>query len=147
MLSRRNFLKSSGLGLAGIMAASPSTFVSAAKKEKNANESRIRFLERMIKTAEIIDDTSKEDEVGINDTVEALFEDDGTTDKFTIVSTMRCDSLKNLVSVESPIGKALLGHKVGDRVEIEVNKDYSYFLKIVSISKDDLGEQAELRQF
>lgn len=119
----------------------------AAKKEKNANESRIRFLERMIKTAEIIDDTSKEDEVGINDTVEALFEDDGTTDKFTIVSTMRCDSLKNLVSVESPIGKALLGHKVGDRVEIEVNKDYSYFLKIVSISKDDLGEQAELRQF
>lgn len=119
----------------------------AAKKEKNANESRIRFLERMIKTAEIIDDESEADEVGINDTVEALFEDDGTTDKFTIVSTMRCDSLKNLVSIESPIGKALLKHKVGDRVEIEVNKEYSYFLKIVSISKDDLGEQAELRQF
>lgn len=119
----------------------------AAKKEKNANESRIRFLERMIKTAEIIDDESGADEVGINDTVEALFEDDGTTDKFTIVSTMRCDSLKNLVSIESPIGKALLKHKVGDRVEIEVNKEYSYFLKIVSISKDDLGEQAELRQF
>lgn len=119
----------------------------AAKKEKNANESRIRFLERMIKTAEIIEDNSASDEVGVNDTVTILFEEDGTSDKLTIVSTMRGDSLKKLVSVESPIGKVLLGHKVGERVEVFVNKDYSYFVKILEISKDNLGENASLRNF
>ncbi len=119
----------------------------AAKKEKNANESRIRFLERMIKTAEIIEDNSAEDEVGVNDTVEILFEEDNTTDSLTIVSTMRGDSLKKLVSVESPIGKALLGHKVEDRVEVFVNKDFSYYVKILKISKDNLGENAAIRAF
>lgn len=119
----------------------------AAKKEKNANESRIRFLERMIKTAEIIEDNSAEDEVGVNDTVEILFEEDNTTDSLTIVSTMRGDSLKKLVSVESPIGKALLGHKVEDRVEVFVNKDFSYYVKILKISKDNLGENATIRAF
>lgn len=119
----------------------------AAKKEKNKNESRIRFLERMIKTAEIIEDNSASDEVGVNDTVEIIFEEDGTSDSFTIVSTMRGDSLKNLVSVESPIGKALLGHKADERVEVIVNKDVSYFVKIVKISKDNLGENAALRGF
>lgn len=119
----------------------------AAKKEKNKNESRIRFLERMIKTAEIIDDNSASDEVGVNDTVDIVFEEDGTSDSLTIVSTMRGDSLKNLISVESPIGKALLGHKVGDRVEVVVNKDFSYYIKVTKISKDNLGESASLRGF
>ncbi|MCQ2082205.1 MAG: transcription elongation factor GreA [Lachnospiraceae bacterium] len=119
----------------------------AAKKEKNKNESRIRFLERMIKTAEIIDDNSASDEVGVNDTVDIVFEEDGTSDSLTIVSTMRGDSLKNLISVESPIGKALLGHKVGDRVEVVVNKDFNYYIKVTKISKDNLGESASLRGF
>lgn len=119
----------------------------AAKKEKNANESRIRFLERMIKTAEVIDDTSASDEVGINDTVTVKFEEDGTQDSFTIVSTMRGDSLKKLISFESPIGKVLLGHKVGDRVEVTVNKDYSYYVQVMAISKDNLGESATIRSF
>lgn len=119
----------------------------AAKKEKNKNESRIRFLERMIKTAEIIEDNSSEDEIGINDTVNLFFEDEMTEEEVTIVSTMRGDSLNKLISVESPIGKAILGHKEGDRVEIQVNKDFSYFVKILKISKDNLGEQARLRGF
>lgn len=119
----------------------------AAKKEKNKNESRIRFLERMIKTAEIIEDNSSEDEIGINDTVNLFFEDEMTEEEVTIVSTMRGDSLNRLISVESPIGKAILGHKEGDRVEIQVNKDFSYFVKILKISKDNLGEQARLRGF
>ncbi len=119
----------------------------AAKKEKNANESRIRFLERMIKTAEVIDDSSADDEVGINDTVKVLFEEDNTEDDFTIVSTMRGDSLKGLISFESPMGKALIGKKVGDRVNIEVNKEYSYFVKVIKISKDNLGEEAKIRSF
>ena len=119
----------------------------AAKKEKNKNESRIRFLERMIKTAEIIEDNSADDEIGVNDTVKVTFDADGSTQILIIVSTMRGDSIKNLISVESPIGKALLGHKVGDKVLIEVNKDFSYYLKVEDISKDNLGEQASLRGF
>ena len=119
----------------------------AAKKEKNANESRIRFLERMIKTAEVIDDSSAEDEVGINDTVKVLFVEDNEEDSYTIVSTMRGDSLHNLITIESPIGKAIMGHKVGDEVSVTVNKDYSYKLKVLEISKDNLGEEASLRSF
>ncbi len=119
----------------------------AAKKEKNANESRIRFLERMIKTAEVIDDSSADDEIGINDTVTVLFEEDNEEEKYTIVSTMRGDSLNNLITIESPIGKALLGHKVGDRVSVYVSPEYSYFLKIINIDKLDAGLSARLRSF
>ena len=119
----------------------------AAKKEKNANESRIRFLERMIKTAEVIGDASADDEVGINDTVRVLFIEDNEEDSFTIVSTMRGDSLNNLITIESPIGKALLGHKAGDEVSVKVNADYSYMLRILSIDKNDAGKEARLRSF
>jgi len=119
----------------------------AAKKEKNANESRIRFLERMIKTAEVIDDSSAADEVGVNDTVKVMFEEDSSEDSFTIVSTMRGDSLKRLISFESPMGKALIGKHVGDRVCIEVNKEFSYYIKVLEISKDNLGEEAKIRAF
>ena len=105
----------------------------AAKREKNKNESSIRFLERMIKTAEVIPDDSKEDEIGINNTVEVEFEDDGSVQKYKIVTTMRGNSLEGLVSIESPIGKALLGHKAGERVYVQVNGDYGYYLKVKSI--------------
>ena len=107
----------------------------AAKKEKNKNESRIRFLERMIKTAEIISDESKEDEIGVNNTVEVRFEEDGTVETYKIVTTMRGNSLEGLVSTESPIGKALLGHKVGDRVCVRVNESYSYYIIVEKIEK------------
>ena len=99
----------------------------AAKKEKNKNESRIRFLERMIKTAEIISDESKEDEIGVNNTVEVRFEEDGTVETYKIVTTMRGNSLEGLVSTESPIGKALLGHKAGDRVCADTNLGLKIF--------------------
>ena len=107
----------------------------AAKKEKNKNESRIRFLERMIKTAEIISDESKEDEIGVNNTVEVRFEEDGTMETYKIVTTMRGNSLEGLVSTESPIGKALLGHKVGDRVCVRVNESYSYYIIVEKIER------------
>lgn len=74
----------------------------AAKREKNRNESRIRFLERMIKTAEVISDDSKEDEIGVNNTVELFFEEDGTTETMKIVTTMRGNSLEGLVSTGIP---------------------------------------------
>ena len=90
----------------------------AAKKYKNQNESRIRYLEKMIKTARVISSDSAEDDVGMNNTVEVYFEEDDMVETYRIVTTIRGNSLKNLISNESPLGKALLGHKVGDRVEV-----------------------------
>lgn len=119
----------------------------AAKREKNKNESRIRFLERMIKTAEVIPDDSKEDEIGINNTVEVEFEDDGSVQKYKIVTTMRGNSLEGLVSIESPIGKALLGHKAGERVYVQVNKDYGYYLKVKSIENTVDDGSDKIRSF
>ena len=107
----------------------------AAKKDKNQNESRIRYLEKMIKTAKIISTDSAEDEVGINNTVTVYFIDDDEEETYRIVTTVRSNSQKNLVSNESPIGKALLGHKVGDKVEVRVNDNYSYELEIRKIEK------------
>lgn len=119
----------------------------AAKKEKNKNESRIRYLERMIRTANIVEDDAKEDEVGINKTITVYVEEDDVTEEYKIVTTVREDSLSGLVSNESPMGKALMGHKVGDRVEIVVNKDYSYFVKIMKIDNSSVGKNEELRNF
>lgn len=118
----------------------------AAKKVKNRNESRIRFLERMVKNAEVIDE-SAEDEVGINRTVTLYLPEDDETDTYTLVSTMRQDSLKNLISVESPLGKALLGHHVGETVTVRVNEQYSYPARIEKIEETQIGEDAQIRSF
>ena len=104
----------------------------AAKKEKNRNESRIRYLERMIKTAEVISDESKDDEIGLNKIVELYFEDEDDVETYKIVTTVRGNSLQGLVSTESPIGKALLGHKVGDKVWIPINANAGYYVVAVS---------------
>lgn len=109
----------------------------AAKKDKNRNESRIRYLERMIKTAIVISDESKEDEVGMNDLITVYFEEDDLEEKYKIVTTVRSNSLANLISIESPLGKALLGHKVGDRVLVKVNDNISYYVTIRNIQKND----------
>ncbi len=119
----------------------------AAKKEKNKNESRIRFLERMIKTAEIIEDESADDEIGVNTRVTVEFEEDGAVEEYKIVTTMRGNSLAGLVSVESPIGKALLGHKAGDRVYVEVNAGFGYYLVVKSIEKNPDEADEKLRDF
>lgn len=109
----------------------------AAKKFKNRNESRIRYLEKMIKTAIIVEDDSKEDEVGMNDIVRLYIEEDDEEEEYKIVTTIRSDSLSNLISIESPLGKALIHRKVGDRVLIKINDDYSYYAIIRSIKKSD----------
>lgn len=119
----------------------------AAKRDKNKNESRIRYLERMIRTAHVVSDTSKEDEVGLYNTVEVYFEDDDETETYKIVTTVRGNSLKGLISSESPLGKALLGHKVGDRVHVQVNEKAGYDVVIRHIEKTvDDGSDA-LRSF
>ena len=119
----------------------------AAKREKNRNESRIRFLERMIRTAEVISDESGEDEIGVNNTVELFFEEDGVTETMKIVTTMRGNSLEGLVSTESPIGKALLGHKEGDRVYIKVNESYGYYVVVKKIEKTVDDGTDKIRSF
>lgn len=119
----------------------------AAKKDKNKNESRIRYLERILKTATIISDESKIDEVGLNNTVQVYFEEDDEIETFKIVSTMRGDSVKGRISNESPIGAALMGHKVGDRVEIKVNDSYSYFVVIKSIENTGEEETDTIRSY
>lgn len=119
----------------------------AAKKDKNKNESRIRYLERMIKTAKVISDDSKEDEAGINNTVQVYFEEDDETETYRLVTTVRGSSLNGLISIESPLGKAILGHKAGDRVYIRVNDQYGYYVQIKAIenTQDDSGDK--LRSF
>ena len=118
----------------------------AAKRHKNQNESRIRYLERMLKTADIVTDTSREDEVGMDDIVEVEFEEDGEIEKYKLVTSIRGNSMENRVSIESPVGRALKGHKVGDRVQVKVNETMSYYLKIRAIDKTgDEGE--DIRSF
>ena len=119
----------------------------AAKKDKNQNESRIRYLEKMIKTARVISSDSAEDEVGMNNTVEVYFEEDDMVETYRIVTTIRGNSLKNLISNESQLGKALLGHKVGDRVEVKVNENYSYFVEIRKIENTSDEQNDKIRSF
>lgn len=119
----------------------------AAKRDKNKNESRIRYLERILKTAEIISDESAEDEVGIDNTVELYFEEDDEVETYKIVTTMRGDSMKGRISNESPIGKAILGHKVGDRVEVKVNDSISYYVIIGSIQNTSDDENDVIRSY
>ena len=114
----------------------------AAKKVKNQNESRIRYLERMIRTARVISEDSAADEVGINNTVTVEFVDDGSTEVYKIVTTVRGNSLEGLISNESPLGKALLKHKAGDSVHVQVNEQVGYDVKILKIENtEDDGDQ------
>jgi transcription elongation factor GreA len=107
----------------------------AAKQVKNRNDSRIRYLERMIKTAKVISAESRSGEVGLFDTVEIYFEEDDETQTIRLVTTLRQDALQGLISPVSPLGKALMGRKAGDRVRVEVNSDYSYHVVIRTIEK------------
>ena len=119
----------------------------AAKKEKNQNESRIRYLERMLKTAEVISEESKEDEVGLNNTVTLFLEDDEEEETYRLVTSIRGNSLAGLISTESPIGKAILGHKVGDRVYIKVNDNFGYYAVIKKIENTQNEEEDKIRSF
>lgn len=110
----------------------------AAKKAKNQNESRIRYLDRMIRTAKIIEDDSAEDEVGIGDQVTIYYPDDDMEEDCILVTTAQADSLNQRFSIESPLGKAIRGKKAGNRVTVYVNKDTQYDLIIKEIRKNIL---------
>ena len=113
-----------------------------AKQEKNRNDSRIRYLENMIKTAVVIDGTAAGDGVALFDKVTFYLEEEETEETIQLVTTRRQDALKGLISKESPVGKALLGHQVGDRVCIHVSDSYHYYVQIRKIEKT--GEDPDI---
>lgn len=118
----------------------------AAKQYKNQNDSRIRYLERMLKNAEVIEDRWSDDEAGLNSVVRIYIEEDDEEEEYKIVTSIRGNSLHGYISIESPLGKALLGHRVGDRVHIRVSDSYSYDAVIRSVRKSD-EDGDEIRKF
>ena len=106
-----------------------------AKREKNANESRIRYLKNMVATAKVVKVKQDADAVCLFDTVTYYIEEDEEEEERQIVTTLRQDILKGYLSKESPLGKALLGKKIGDRVCVKVNDNYSYYVEIRAIKK------------
>ena len=119
----------------------------AAKKVKNQNESRIRYLEKMIRTATVISEESAEDEVGINNTVTVEFVDDGSVETYKIVTTVMGNTLAGLISNESPLGKALLGKKEGDVVHVQVNASVEYDVKVLKIENTVDDGSDKIRSF
>lgn len=119
----------------------------AAKREKNRNDSRIRYLQNMIKTAVVIEDHSGDDTVGLYDKVTVYLEDDDEEEVWQVVTTVRQDVLHGLISKESPMGSALMGKRVGDRFRVQVNKDYGYYAVVRSIEKGQDDGSAQLNRY
>jgi len=119
----------------------------AAKQAQNRNRSRIRYLERMIASARVIEDRSSAEEVGLFDKVELYLPEDGETQTVQVVTTVRCDPLSGLISNKSPLGRVLLGRKVGDVLTVQVNDSYSYEAEVRSITKQSDDGSAPLLQY
>lgn len=119
----------------------------SARRAFGRNESRIRFLQKMIKTAKVISTESAPDEVGLFDRVEVLYEDTGEVETIRLSTTTRLDLNHSVYSKESPFGKAILKHKVGDRVLVKVGEDNSYFVTIKSITKGEDDENIPLNGY
>jgi transcription elongation factor GreA len=119
----------------------------AAKRERGKNESRIRYLRNMIKTAVIIDTSSDNNKVGIFDTVTYYVEEDDCEEQVRIVTSLRRDPFKKIISKESPLGSALMGKSVGDRVAVKIDENYTYYIVIRKIEKGQDDDSLEIRKF
>lgn len=119
----------------------------AAKRDKNKNESRIRYLERLVKNAVIIEDDTKEDEVGLYSIVDLYFEEDDEVETIKLVTSIRGDSMKGNISIDSPLGNAIKGHKVNDRIFIKVSDDYGYYVVIKKIERTKDDGSDEIRSY
>ncbi len=119
----------------------------AAKRERGRNESRIRYLRNMIKTARVIDVRPVDGKVGLFDTVTYFVEEDDCEEQVRIVTTLRRDPFQNIISKESPLGSALMGRAVGDRVEVATDSGYKYFIVIRKIEKGEDDSSLEIRKF
>lgn len=119
----------------------------AAKKDKNRNESRIRYLENMLKNAKVVSDDSRPDEIGLNDTVTLYFVDDDEDETYRLVTSIRGNSLKGLISIESPLGKAIKGRRVGDTVDVKINEKAGYRVTVKKIEKTGEDETDRIRSY
>lgn len=118
----------------------------AARRDKNLNESRIRYLENLLKHAIVISDESKDGEAGLNTKVTIYIEDDDEEETYKLVTSIRGNSMNHMISTESPLGKALMHHRTGDRVEVFVNETTSYFVTIRKIERAG-DEEDRIRKF
>ena len=107
----------------------------AAKQELRRCDSRLRYLRRMIATAKVVKSDTREGVAGLFDKVEIFYEDEGDTETITLMTTLREDAMNGIISKESPLGRAIMGKKVGDRVLVKVNDDVQYYIKIMKIEK------------
>jgi len=121
----------------------------AAKQAKNRNDSRIRYLENMIATAVVIEDEHAEEEnvAGLFDTLTVWFEEDEEEQRIRLVTTLRQNALQWLISKESPLGKALMGRRAGERVLVEVSPEYSYHVVIRAVEKGEDDESLEISRY
>ena len=119
----------------------------AAKKANRENNGRINYLERVLRFGRIIDDSSKDDEVGLNNTVTLYFEEDEEEEVYRIVTSIRGNSIHGLISNESPIGRAIMGHKVGDRCEVRMDNGMSYYVVIRNIENTGEAEDDQIKAF
>lgn len=119
----------------------------AAKQEQRKNWSRIRYLKQMVASAVVIEDESKDGEAGLFDTLKIFLEDEEEESEIRLVTTLRQNPLEGLISKESPLGKALMGRKVGDRVQVQVSDSYSYYCRILAITKGEDDENLSISRF
>ena len=119
----------------------------AAKEAQRRNDSRMRYLEKMIATAKVIDTDTAADTVGLFSKVTMFNEKLGKEQTIRIVTTIRQDALKGLISKESPVAKALMGHKAGDRVEIAVSTEMKYTVEIRSVEPGEDDASIEISSY
>ena len=104
----------------------------AARNEQSQLEAEIAALENDIRTAVVIDGDVSTEAVNVGTTVRVRFVDEGDEDEFTIAGAREADPMHNRISNESPIGAALLGHKVGDKVTVDAPEG-AYDLEVLEI--------------
>ncbi len=119
----------------------------AAKRERGRNESRIRYLRNMIKTAKVINVKSEEGKVSLFGTVTYYVEEDDCEEQVRIVTTLRRDPFKNIISKESPPGRALMGRAVGERIKVQTDSGYDYYIVIRNIEKGEDDSSLDIRKF
>ena len=118
-----------------------------AKRDNNQNNSRIRYLEKLLRFATVVEEEDNDSKIGINNTVEVYFEEDDETETYRIVTSIRSDSRKGLISNESPLGMALMGHSVGDRIEVDVEGSEPYHVIIKTLDKTGESDEDEIHKY
>ena len=119
----------------------------AAKQELRRCDSRLRYLRRMIATAKVVKSDAREGVAGLFDKVEIFYEDEGDTETITLMTTLREDAMNGIISKESPLGRAVMGKRVGDRVLVKVNDDVQYYIKIMKIEKGTDDDSLPIHSF